>query len=91
MQCYVYKSQKKSDIYLYILEKDNFAQVPEALQNLMGDMKLVLNFDLTTQRSLAREDIEVVRKNLSEQGFHLQLPDQTHRADQDNVQHLAKH
>lgn len=91
MQCYVYKSQKKSETYLYILERDNFAKVPEPLQTLMGDVKFVIDFDLNTKKSLAREDINLVRKNLSEKGFHLQLSDQSLATDQDNLQSFVKH
>lgn len=91
MQCFVYKSRKKLNTYLYVLQKDDFEAVPETLQNLMGEMTLVLSFDLDKQKKLASEDIQVVRKNLADQGFHLQLPDQTKSSDQDIQQVLLKH
>lgn len=91
MQCFVYKSRKKLNTYLYVLEKDDFGAIPEALQKLMGDMAFVLSFDLEKQNKLASEDIQVVRKNLADQGFHLQLPDQTKASDQDIQQVLLKH
>ena len=91
MQCFVYKSRKKLNTYLYVLGKDDFKAVPETLQNLMGEMAFVLSFDVDKQGKLASEDIQVVRKNLVDQGFHLQLPDQTKSPDQDIQQVLLKH
>jgi len=74
MQCYVYRSNRKPDTYLYLPRKDDFEEVPEALMQVFGEPEFSLEFDLTPQRSLAQEDPVVVLQNLNDQGFHLQMP-----------------
>ncbi len=76
MLCYVYKSRKQYNMYLYLRERDNFAAVPEALMKKFGTPEFALDFELTPERQLAREDSAEVLHNLKEQGFHLQMPDQ---------------
>jgi len=31
MQCYIYKSLKKDELYLYLNKKDDFSELPETL------------------------------------------------------------
>ncbi|OED40624.1 hypothetical protein AB833_11155 [Chromatiales bacterium (ex Bugula neritina AB1)] len=76
MDVYVYRSEKKTGYYLYLLEKDNFTCVPQALIDALGSLTLALEFTLDANRTLAREDPETVMKNLLENGFHLQINDQ---------------
>lgn len=75
MQCFVYKSRKQYDMYLYVTEKDQFDDIPKVLMDKFGTPEFALDFDLTPERKLAREDTEEVIKNLESQGFHLQMPD----------------
>ena len=74
MQAYVYKSLKKADTYLYLAARDDFARLPEPLRTQLGGLQFVLELVLTPDRKLAREDVSVVRENLSARGFHLQFP-----------------
>ena len=74
MQAYVYKSLKKADTYLYLAARDDFARLPEPLRTQLGGLQFVLELALTPDRKLAREDVSVVRENLSARGFHLQFP-----------------
>lgn len=62
-------------MYLYITEKDDFRQVPEALTKLLGKYTYVMDFDITTREKLGREDINMVMDNLKKQGYHLQMPE----------------
>jgi uncharacterized protein len=75
MHAYVYKSLRKPDTYLYLREKDSFGLVPEGLRLPLGQLQFVLEVALEPGRKLAREDIDVVRTNLTELGFHLQRPE----------------
>lgn len=75
MLCFVYRSRKQYDMYLYVAEKDQFDQIPEVLMNKFGTPEFALDFELTPERKLAREDTAEVIKNLKEKGFHLQMPD----------------
>ncbi|MEO6518930.1 MAG: YcgL domain-containing protein [Pseudoxanthomonas sp.] len=74
MQAYVYKSQRKSDTFVYLAKRDNFECVPESLRTPLGELSFVLEVALTPERKLARENVETVRQNLVAHGFHLQFP-----------------
>lgn len=74
MRCFVYKSLKKADTYVYFAQRDQFAPLPEALRNALGSLSFVVDFDLDAPRKLAREDVAAVRANLQARGFHMQLP-----------------
>ena len=76
MHAYVYKSQRKSDTYVYLRERDGFALIPEPLLASLGALQFVLDVALEPGRQLAREDVDVVRANLAARGFHLQFPPQ---------------
>jgi uncharacterized protein YcgL (UPF0745 family) len=77
MMCFVYKSKKKSDAYLYVSQKDDFTTVPDALMAMLGTLEFVMDVDLNTRVSLAQSDIRQVREQLQQQGFYLQLPQET--------------
>ncbi len=73
--CFIYRSERKADTYLYLLEKDDFSLVPEELLTVFGEPEFSFQFELTPQRSLAKEDSVTVYENLKQQGFHLQIAD----------------
>ena len=73
--CYIYRSERKADTYLYLLEKDEFDCVPAALLDAFGQPQFSFEFELTENRQLAKEDVTEVLANLREQGFHLQMAD----------------
>ncbi len=74
MQCFIYKSLKKQQLYLYIENKDDFSRVPEDLLNSLGSLKLVINLELTPDRRLAKEDASKVMSSLRRKGYFIQLP-----------------
>jgi uncharacterized protein YcgL (UPF0745 family) len=74
MQCYVYRSSRKPETYLYVSKKDEFEEIPEALMRVFGEPEFALEFELTRERPLAQEDPVEVLKNLEDRGFHLQMP-----------------
>lgn len=74
MQCFVYKSPKKSNTYLYVPEKGEFTHIPAALMKIFGKPEFALEFELTPKRKLAAAGAEEVLQSLSKQGFYLQIP-----------------
>ncbi len=74
MQCYVYRSSKKADTYLYLLQKDEFAHLPAGLLSVFGKPEFALEFELTLDRKLAAADAKQVMSNLATQGYYLQMP-----------------
>ncbi|MEM7401985.1 MAG: YcgL domain-containing protein [Pseudomonadota bacterium] len=74
MKCFVYKSLKKADSYIYIEQKDDFEKVPQQLLQLFGTPEFALEFDLTEDRKLAVADAKQVMQYINEQGYYLQMP-----------------
>ena len=74
MHCCVYKGTKKPDDYLYVETENDFSRVPPTLLELMGELTLVINIELSPQRKLAQADVEKVMELLKEQGYYLQIP-----------------
>ena len=73
MLCHIYRSNRKLDTYLYLIEKDDFSVIPDDLLRVFGDPEFSFSFDLTEQRTLALEDSGEALENLKGQGYHLQL------------------
>ena len=73
--CFIYRSERKADTYLYLIEKNDFSLVPEELLTVFGEPEFSFQFELTAERSLAKEDSATVYENLKKQGFHLQIAD----------------
>lgn len=74
MQCFVYKSLRKADTYVYLRASEGFDVLPATLSEQLGKFGFVIEIELSPTRKLAREDVEVVMRNLIEQGYHLQFP-----------------
>lgn len=74
MNCYIYRSSRKVGSYLYITEKNNFSDIPEALLKLLGRVEFVFQLKLNKNKTLANADVKIVLQQLKEQGFFLQMP-----------------
>ncbi len=74
MQCFIYKSLKKDELYLYVKQNDDFSDVPQTLLDSLGRLKFVMSLDLTPERTLARADVNQVMQSLTEKGFFIQMP-----------------
>lgn len=58
--CSVYKSPRKSEMYLYVDKREALSRVPEALLVPFGAPQHVFDLLLTPERQLAREDVAKV-------------------------------
>ena len=74
MNCFVYRSQKKTGMYLYLTEKDDFTEVPDALMKLLGELTFSFEFDLSEDRKLVREESKEVIRIMQQSGYFLQMP-----------------
>jgi uncharacterized protein YcgL (UPF0745 family) len=74
MQCFVYKSLRKSDTYLFVTQKGEFSHIPSALMKVFGTPEFAMEFELTPNRKLAAANAREVIEFLSQQGFYLQMP-----------------
>ena len=80
MHCTIYKGKKRPDDYLYVEKEADFSRVPQALLDIMGELHLVINLELSSDRQLAQADVTQVMRQLSEEGYYLQIPPKTHEA-----------
>ncbi|MGZ4960350.1 MAG: YcgL domain-containing protein [Methylomonas sp.] len=74
MQCFIYKSLKKDELYLYLDKRDDFSAVPEPLLKSFGRMAFVMELQLTPERKLAREDAGKIIAGIQSKGFFVQMP-----------------
>lgn len=75
----IYKGHKKQDSYLYIEQKDDFSDVPEILMTTLGQLEFVMELELNAEIKLARADIKQVISALKQDGFYLQMPNESDR------------
>ncbi|MEZ5545981.1 MAG: YcgL domain-containing protein [Lysobacteraceae bacterium] len=74
MRCHVFKSARRADTYVYLATREGFDAIPDALRATLEPLTFVVEFDLTPERTLAREDAVQVLENLTVRGWHLQMP-----------------
>ncbi|OAI19713.1 hypothetical protein A1507_06525 [Methylomonas koyamae] len=74
MNCFIYKSLKKDELYLYLDKKDDFSAIPAELYKSLGRLEFVMELELTPQRKLARADSAKVIASLQAKGFFVQMP-----------------
>ena len=72
--CEVYRSDRKSETYLYLMHGKAFDELPAALRQTFGTPSLVMRLKLDPGRRLAHADVDEVMDRLREEGFYLQLP-----------------
>ncbi len=78
--CAVYRSKKKDEHYLFVKNKDDFSEVPEAVLKVLGGLEFAMELELVPGKQLARVNSDDVIANLAKQGFHLQTPPPAHEA-----------
>lgn len=74
VSCWVYRTSRKADTYIYLAREDDFDLLPPALRTAVGELHLVISLELTRERALANADVERVMSDLGSSGFYLQLP-----------------
>jgi len=74
LPCWVYKSPRKDEMYLYLAAEEGFDPVPEPLLERFGEPVFVMELALHEGRKLARENVVNVMRHISQQGYHLQMP-----------------
>ena len=74
MECYVYRSPRRAETYLYLPRLDDYDQLPDALRTMFGAPEFVLAFELHPDRVLARVKAEEVLRGIERTGYYLQLP-----------------
>lgn len=70
----VFKSPKKEELYLYVPQDDGLEKLPKELLVMFGEPAHVIDFELTPERKLAREDTALVIDSLQKKGYFMQMP-----------------
>lgn len=74
MQCTVYKSSKKADLFLFVPSDTAPEQLDPTILVPFGNLQAVMTLDLSTDRRLARSDTATIRRHIQALGFHVQMP-----------------
>ena len=74
MHCYIYRSEKKADTYLYLDRPLDQAELAADLRVLFTPVVLAMELELDQKTRLGQENISKVLENLKTKGYHLQLP-----------------
>ena len=83
MHCVIYKSRRKDGLYLFVAAdgaddaEGRLDDIPPALLEHMGERELVMQLNLSPERTLAQADPDEVRNSLAEKGYYLQMPPST--------------
>ncbi len=80
MLCYIYKSIKKNELYLYLDKQDDFSSIPNDILKSIGHPEYVMQLEITPERKLARENATDVLKGIDANGFFIQMPPTIHPA-----------
>ncbi len=73
-QCWIYKSSRKNEMYLYLPREDDFEDLPEGLMEQFGTPLAVMQLDLHPNRPLSRANVNKVIHSLDTDGYYLQMP-----------------
>jgi uncharacterized protein YcgL (UPF0745 family) len=74
MQSWIFKGSRRAETYLYLREGGDTADVPAALLEAMGPLELVMKLTISSERTLARASAEQVIRDLTQNGYYLQMP-----------------
>lgn len=74
LRCWIYRSARREEMYLYLADENGFGAVPKELIEKMGRLELVMELELYPGKKLARANMAEVLKSLQHKGYYLQLP-----------------
>lgn len=71
-----YRSPKKDELYLFVPQETGLEGLPKELLVMFGEPSHVIDFELTPEKKLAREDTATVLEWLQTKGYYMQMPPQ---------------
>ncbi len=74
IECHIYRSKQKQGLYIYLVEKDKFDVIPDALKRRLGKLEFTFSMNLDENKKLARLDATQVLQQLKKEGYFLQMP-----------------
>jgi len=73
MWCYIYRSPKKENSYLYIDTENDFSKVPDVLMNVFGEPILVMKVLLDGKRQFVVGSSQDIEDKIKQDGFFVQM------------------
>ncbi|WP_392565571.1 YcgL domain-containing protein [Utexia brackfieldae] len=73
MWCFIYRSNKKPNSYLYIAHENDFSAVPETLMSIFGKPIFVMKLWLSGQRKMMAATAEQISEKIEAEGYFLQM------------------
>lgn len=74
MQVSAFKSPKKDELFLFVPKTSRLADLPKELLVMFGVPTHVIDFELTSDRNMGREEASVVLGSLHSKGYFMQMP-----------------
>jgi uncharacterized protein len=72
--CRIYRSERKAETYLYVLDTLDLDELPAELRSQFGQATLVMRLEIGPETKLSRVDNADVIRGLERAGYFLQLP-----------------
>ena len=72
--CRIYRSERKAETYLYVIDALDLDELPDALRRQFGDATLVMLLEIGPETRLSRVNGADVVRALERDGYFLQLP-----------------
>jgi len=69
-----YRSPKKAELYLFVPEEKGLEGLPNELLVMFGEPEHIIDFELTADKKLAREDAASVLESINTKGYFMQMP-----------------
>ncbi len=80
----VYGGARKAGTYLYVPSDMLTDELPEALLQLLGELRVILEIEVSPVRQLARCTGAEVLEGISDKGYYLQIPPSEYAPDDDS-------
>lgn len=74
IQVSAYRSPKKDALYLFVPQEEGLEKLPKELLTMFGEPTHVIDFELTPERKMAREDAKTVYESVQSKGYFMQMP-----------------
>lgn len=74
--CAIYKTRRKSGLYLFVKEQNQFDEVPDGLLAQFGKPELAMVLPLNKSQGPFRIDKQELIERLETDGYYLQMPEQ---------------
>lgn len=71
--CYIYRSLKKENSYLYIDNENDFSKIPEVLMKAFGQPVFIMKVLLDGKRKFVVGSSQEIEEKITQDGFFFQM------------------